>query len=102
MELPLRSTTNQPKPGPSNCIDEIEKPVIDLCSSPKKYSTVQSRLSKFFTKSNNCNGEENNELQRKDPCIKPADKETYNYLNEKNNATTTDSINVNDLSISSS
>ncbi|XP_050438212.1 Fanconi anemia group M protein [Adelges cooleyi] len=51
VEQPLRTINNQPVAGPSNLTKPLEKSVIiDLCESPKKYSTVQSRLSNFFTK----------------------------------------------------
>ncbi|XP_050531446.1 Fanconi anemia group M protein [Daktulosphaira vitifoliae] len=97
VELPLRSITYQPKSGFSNFTEDIENPVIDLCSSPKKHSMVQSRLSNFFVKPTNYNEEVTNELQKIDSCIKPEDKEANNY----DRKTTIDSIDVNDI-ISSS
>lgn len=91
MEVPLRSiAVNEVSPAKSIVEDElpavhnevpqlptcsnfvpklsrVESPVvIDLCQSPKKCSTVQSRLSHFFTKPKSnkiCNKEETNNEQ---------------------------------------
>lgn len=62
VEVPLKSINLDPVPGPSTILDPIpgssknlkevnlHTTVIDLCESPKKCQTVQSRLSHFFKK----------------------------------------------------
>jgi hypothetical protein len=60
VEVPLQSINLNPVPGPSATLDpvprssknlkDVSTTVIDLCESPKKCQTVQSRLSHFFRK----------------------------------------------------
>jgi len=64
-ELPAAHDEVPQQPICSNSVpklSEVEPPVvIDLCQSPKKCSTVQSRLSHFFTRPKSdkiCNKEE--------------------------------------------
>lgn len=56
VEVPLRTICVDPEPDPkSTSITKIADPppLIDLCVSPKKNVTVQSRLSHFFRNSKN-------------------------------------------------
>lgn len=51
VEVPLRSMNeNHPVPSTSSKNVDSSAIVIDLCDSPKKCPTVQSRLSHFFRK----------------------------------------------------
>lgn len=52
MEVPLQSINVAPTVGPSCVTKKPDSPIeiVDLCQSPKKCSTVQSRLSSFFRK----------------------------------------------------
>lgn len=55
MEIPLRSIDIDPVSRPVSVkkTDDLPPPIVDLCESPKKSSTVQSRLSHFFRKTKN-------------------------------------------------
>lgn len=50
LEAPQQSNSSNSLPKSSRVAPPV---VIDLCQSPKKCSTVQSRLSNFFTKPKN-------------------------------------------------
>lgn len=52
MEVPLQSINTTPTLGPKSVTKNTNLPIetVDLCQSPKKCSTVQSRLSSFFKK----------------------------------------------------
>lgn len=65
VEVPLQSINLDPLPGPSKKVEGVST-VIDLCESPKKCQTVQSRLSHFFRKPDRdkiCDNETNSDNQ---------------------------------------
>jgi len=90
-ELPVVHNEVPQQPIYSNSepkLSRVKSPVvIDLCQSPKKCSTVQSRLSHFFTKPKSdkiCNKEETNserENQTDKLSIEINSSPVQNYVN---------------------
>lgn len=84
VEVPLRSTDLGNIDKQNGVSKKIDSPsiVVDLCESPKKSTTVQSRLSHFFKKpiNNTCYKETNNEVEKQSNIVC----EESNALSEDN------------------